>query len=190
MSGRVGSLIGVLIVLDAAAAPAQSYATDRGVWQAGGVVRFSHQHGSGGLASITTLAVDPEIAYFVAPGLAVGAATPLLYSWLSGGHAVSYGAGPTATYYFGSGIRTLYPYVGASVALLRNRLYASGNAVTTDNQWSWEARAGAVRLVARNAGITGEVYYRHLHETSTTTGTRRLALDEYGLRFGLGLFLY
>jgi hypothetical protein len=192
MHRRSRLLTGLLLSCAAGIAQGQAYATDRGVWQAGGTARFSHQSASGGSGDVTTIALAPELAYFVAPGLALGVSAPFLYSWISGGHAISYGAGPTATYYFGTGTRTVYPYLGAAVGVTRNRLYASGiaAAVTTENLWSWEARAGAVRMIARNAGITGEVYFRHLHDAVDSGGGLQVALDEVGLRFGLGLFLY
>jgi hypothetical protein len=176
-------------------APAQTYATDRGVWQPAGYVLASHSKTDPNGSEFTTLGVGPDIGYFVLPGLLVRGGGEVRYSTFSHGHSWVYGVGPGLAYYFRRGRHKLYPYISGTVSF---DWYRTPNGNPNSSQQGrgtrWTASGGAVRLFTPNFGITGELYYTHFRQTFTFSNP--LIADftptyaDYGLRFGVAFFVY
>lgn len=150
------------------AAPAQTYAVDRGVWQPGGGLGLSYSRVSETGSATTSLSVSPDLGYFISPGVAVRGFGYFGYTNFSSGHSFSYGFGPGLTYYFRHGPHVLYPYISVGASRSATKLYDPGasDARSTSRAWNWSLGAGAVRLLTHSFGIYGEVYYAGSYVTS------------------------
>jgi hypothetical protein len=179
---------------------AQSFPTDRGVWQVGGSASAHRTALSGPNivpTHITSITVAPRVSYFMLPGLTLGATVPLRYTSSDAGHATGYGFGPEVTYYFGHGKRSFYPFVGLSAlweqahGILAISLDSTGQSTSDNHSRSYMARGGVAAMLARNVAVTGELYYADDHSEQTNFGnTYQLTHSEYGVQFGIALFLY
>jgi hypothetical protein len=167
---------------------AQSYAVNRGSWIVGGTAGFSSSGGDGGGDRITLLFLAPAGQYFVMPGLALGGQLRLSHSRSGSTGSTGYGAGPAATYYFGRGVRPVYPYLGASVSLARTSLSSGfGNDPPATTSTQFEPCAGLLLMLGRNVGVDTRLYYlsRHQHFSGVDHKT-----NEYGLAVGVSAFVF
>ncbi len=115
------------------------------------------------------LTVSPSVQYFVAPGLALGGGVTLGVL----GKRFAGGIGPKVSYFFkGKEERALYPFVSASASYFR--AFGSDSGVA-------DVSGGAVLMIAKNVGLTGEAFY-----------TQDLSdeANNLGLRFGITAFVF
>jgi hypothetical protein len=182
---------GCLLFLLAAPLAAQSYAVDRGVWQVGGTGRVSWFRVTGDGPKNSIAELNPRLGYFVAPGLALTANLQLARYGSSGGHVWNYGVGPGLTYYFIHDGRRLHPFLSTRTLLLHTRSSANGGSSYATNAFNWLVSGGAVVLVARNVGLTGELFYAHNHTGyDTGSGSTSSNSEEYGSQFGVSVYLF
>jgi outer membrane protein W len=170
-----------------------------GSWIISGSAGLSSHHDETSDRTTTSLRFAPAGMLFVLPRLAIGATLPLSYSSDDGGHATSFGIGPSARYYFGDQAGKLFPFLGASVLPQwqnshRTSVGINGSPVDVDGSnrvISIDGSAGLTRLIATHVGVTGEAYYTHM-SSKTDVGSSTSSRDAYdvGLRFGLTVFLY
>lgn len=153
--------LSALFVLIPACLLAQSYAIDKGVIIADGVVSFTsaggdlNEDGEGNKA--TSFLLNPTLGTFLMPNLAGG--LELLYaSNTQGDHKTSsFGLGPKVAYYIGDSSTDLYPFVGASAVWVKGKHENSNDYEET--QFNINLAVGATKLVAKNVGITAKVTY-------------------------------
>lgn len=139
----------------------QSYAVDRGVIMADGVVSFSSAGGdlyenSDGDKQ-TAFLLNPTVGYFCMPNL-VGGLELLFASNTQGDHkTTATGLGPKLAYYIGDSSSDLFPFIGASLMWVKGK---------HENSLDWEETkmnihlsAGATKMIAKNVGITAKVVY-------------------------------
>lgn len=185
MRRRLIVLLGLALAVPAAAR-AQTYAVDRGSWLIGGTAGFSSRADDGQDGRDVIAGVAPSVQRFVVPGLGLGLNLTITRSHFAGSSAVTvYGAGPTATYYFGRGARSAYPYVGGSVFL--SRVHVSDNTSPPfGTATAYRPYVGLLTMVARSVGVDTRLYYE-----------RTLSGDEvfrnqsaYGLAVGVSAFLF
>ncbi|MEE4311168.1 MAG: hypothetical protein V2J62_04810 [candidate division KSB1 bacterium] len=140
---------------------AQSSPIDKGSKIIAGELAFSSASGdlyenSDG-DGVTSIEADPFFAYFIAPGLAVGA-NLLFESESQGDYSQSgWGIGPRVIYFIGSNGPT-YPYVDVSF------LYMSGSWDTGENDYSWSGNmirfgGGVMHMITSSVGLFGGVAY-------------------------------
>jgi hypothetical protein len=202
---RLNTIAAVVALWVAAvgAADAQTFATDRGVWQVGGNVNLGRAQTSGSgpgapTDASTAASLAPRLGYFVLPGLAVTGNLSLGYSNSDLGHQWGWGVGPGLTYYFGRGAKKLYPYVAGVTLFQWSRGYRDGTdgPIVKSDARRWQLSGGAVLLVARNVGLNGELYFSraHLNTSIGSPGSPSFesssTLEDYGLQFGVSLFVY
>lgn len=175
-------ILGATLVRDASA---QSYATDRHVWQVGGTARFTSYHVIDG-GSSRTFSINPRLGLFVVPGLAVGANLFLGHSSNDNTSATQYGIGPGLTYYFRHRSATINPYINANTLFIHSS-FDGGSA----NDFNWLVSAGLAIFLARNVAITGELFYTHAHTEAEFNGqTGSGSSEEYGSQFGVSVFVW
>lgn len=180
---RLAILAGLLAALPAAAA-AQSYPTDRGSLLLGGGAGFSSSgttvDGEEQGDRITSFNLSPSVQYFVVPGLALGG--DLSVSRFSDGEQsiTTYGGGPSASYYFGSGERPFYPFVSANVRLVRN-------SENDDSNLGYGASTGAVFMFNRSVGLRTSLYY---NVQSLDAEEIEIDNDTFGVGIGFTAFTF
>jgi hypothetical protein len=183
-------LVGCLL-LSAAPCQAQHYATDRGVWSIGGTVRLSHFRDRGNDVGTTILDINPRVSYFVVPGLAVGANLQFARFSSEGDVSKVYGIGPSATYYFIQRKTLISPFLSLRTLLTHSRSdFETFPSVTTE-AFTWLVSGGAALFLARNAAITGELFYTHLKVTDDFGDVSQSNdAEEFGTQFGVAVYLF
>jgi hypothetical protein len=200
MAIRTFALAAALTLTGAAPAHPQTFATDKAVWQVGGNVYLARSRSLGNATlqpsdGSTTVSLAPRLGYFLLPGLAVTGNLSLSYTGQDIGHSWSWGVGPGLTYYFGRAARSFYPYVAGltQFAWLHTDQDdgLGGSALRSDAQ-HWQISGGAVVLVARNVGLNGELYYSRTYLSSSNSMgfDGSTTQEQYGLQFGVSLFVY
>jgi hypothetical protein len=200
MTIRAYALAAALTLTGAAPVHSQTFATDKAVWQVGGNVHLARSRslGTGTLLpsdGATTVSLAPRLGYFLLPGLALTGNLSLSYTGQDGGHSWSWGGGPGLTYYFGRGTKSLYPYVAGITQfswLRSSQDDRFGGASLRSSAKVWQLSGGAVVMVARNVGLNGELYYSRSYLSSSNSnglGSSNTQ-EDYGLQFGVSLFVY
>jgi hypothetical protein len=170
----------------------------KGSWLVGGTAGLSHSDDGGGT---TNVSLAPFGLYFFAPHLALGGTVNLAHSsshtGIGDSHETFAGVEPTIRYFFGDLSGKLFPYLNASAGPSWEKFKldapspAGGEQTTTG--LALTASAGLMQMLATHVGLTGEVYYTHLHQ-STDEGSSLPDLthnrSEYGLRFGISAFVF
>lgn len=192
------SIRGVLPVLGAlafAALPlaAQSYATDQGSYRVGGDASFSSSgfdtNGSDFDERVTAIQIRPALQYFFIPGLALGGNLTLAYTSLDDDSEWVYGIGPAATYYFGRGERSAYPYLGAALQFLWENPDSDGPDEDEDDPVTtgYRGAAGVLFMLASAVGVSAELYYEKVERD---VGNFEFGTDSYGLAVGISAFVF
>lgn len=184
-------LAGALLAGTRSEALAQTYAMDHGVWIIGGSANISHSHTESTSYSNTGISLFPQVGYFLAPGLA--GVIDLSYSHLSSSSVTesAWGIGPGLTYYFRNGTTKLHPYLAASVLYQHATQTLKGPPDNSNSAhyFDWTGSGGLALLLARNVAVTGELFYT-AYTYAADGGTSSETTNQYGLRFGISLFLY
>lgn len=56
---------------------------------------------------------------------------------------------------------------------------------------SWLVSAGGLVLLAKNVGVTGELFYSHAnHEFDDPNGASNNSSEEFGTQFGVSVYLF
>lgn len=173
-----------LLFIPAAVLHAQTSMLDRGSINIAGDAAFtsSGSPSSGSDDRYTKLIISPTAHYFVLPGLAVGGDVVVGYASAKNSSATNFGAGPSVAYYFGRGERTVYPFISASLTLLRT---ISKNSVSDQSRsaTAYRGSGGALLMLSRSVGITGELFYQGRNSEGNEWNT-------YGLAFGVSAFVF
>ena len=178
-----------------AAAQAQDYATDKGSFLIGGAASLSSSGNDFEGGRSTTLSIAPSAQYFVIPGLAVGGTIGWAYASYEDFSFSTLNVGPRLSYYFGRSAQNIYPFVSAAVGYLRSSS-DSGAFDQTASGTQFDVSGGATFMIARNVGLTGELFYtQRSEETDTDVGllgdiTTAFGSDSFGLRFGISAFVF
>jgi hypothetical protein len=191
-----------LALASAPRAEAQTYAIDRGSWLLGGTARITGNRSTGDESASFLIDVNPRVGYFVVPHLAVHANLQFQRIGYDGGRSHQWGVGPGLTYYFGGRDSRVHPFVTGRT--LRQWQRASNDVASLEPRakgWSWLGGAGAAWLVAKNVGITGELFYQWNESTTEyvridpVTGgfgpvESRFESEQYGLQVGVSVFAF
>jgi hypothetical protein len=181
----------VLCSRNPTAANAQGHAVDRGVWQLGGSAYVTGYSDSRVGDDGVVLGLTPFAGYFIIPGLAVTGNLWASYTSTDDYHVSTIGLGPGLTYYFDHHPKRLHPLVSARFSWARTRIDRDQGSSPSSDTYRWAATGGAVYLLARNVGLTGEVFYSHTYFTTDIFGAdKNTGREEYGTQFGIAVFLY
>lgn len=167
-----------LITAFAAPAGAQEYATDRGSLNIGGTAGVSSYKASAGWN--TNAFFNPQLQYFVSPGLGIGAALSVHRAWRDAGSFNSYSIGPSVAYYFGRGAQDLRPYLGAQASFAR----VDGSNVST---WGYGGSAGLLYMLTESVGLDTALFYRRLEPTGESLSTSQ---ENVGFSVGISAFVF
>ena len=188
----------LLLLVVPEATQAQSYPVDRGSWIVGGSASFTSQGGDDADRT-TSVMLNPSAQFFVLPGLAVGGTLSLSYTSDDLFSITGLGIGSAVSYYFGRGERTVYPFVSASLSINDFSFKADGDQVGSNIDVSttgttFDLSGGVALMVAKNVGLTGEIFYlqQNLRETGNE-GIETLFdtdINMFGLRFGIAAFVF
>lgn len=182
-------LASVVLLLPILASPlaGQSYAVDRGSLRIGGNASFSSTgtsvNGTDEDDRLTQLAIAPQIEFFVVPGLALGG--ELVLSRLSDGDDsfTAYGLGPAITYFFGSGPRSVWPFIGGSLQFQ----WASSDGDDDPSIRGYRGEAGALFMASDAVGFDAAFYYQFLERESDLVDVES---DSFGLAIGVSAFIF
>lgn len=181
----LAALVGLLVAY--APAEAQAFAIDRGSLLIDGQASFTSTgqevNGVERDDRFTTLSISPGVQYFVTRGLALGGDVLVARSSLGDDGFWTYGIGPAATYFFGAAERTWYPYLGASLSFIKQ----SSDDDDDTSTFGYRGAAGAAFMVARNVGISTELFY---NVTNWELGSSEGETDQFGLGVGISVFVY
>ena len=186
MHGAVLCLVGALQLVTPSGASAQSYAMDRGVWIVGGTASLSHG------ASSTAMSLSPQVGYFFARGLAGVATLDYTRGWYQTEDQEIYGLGPGLTYYFRHGPARLHPFLSASgryQQITVSTQVAFPGVPRSRHYFAWEGSGGLALLLARNVGATGAAYFTQFIIPENAPAPSQTS-NQYGLRFGISIYLY
>jgi opacity protein-like surface antigen len=186
-------LLGATLVAWAATPiAAQTHATDRGVWLAGGTARISGHRDIGNDTKTFVIDLNPRVGYFVLPHLVLSANLQYVRSSDDLGSSRTVGVGPGLSYYFGGPTSRVLPYLTSRTLFQWGRSGLDDQPSSfRDSDLSWLAGAGASILVARNVGVTAEAFYqwtRFAVETADWEGSN--SSEQYGVQFGVTVFAY
>lgn len=169
-----------------AAAYAQQHATDQGSIQLSGSASFTSSGEDDEDDRITAINLNPRLAYFIRPGLSVGAEVLLARQSRGDNSITAFGIGPAATYYFGAADARTKPYVTGNVQWQKTSnesdTFESDATVT-----SYGAGAGLLFLLSQSVGITSELFYR---STSVEFDAGEAGSDTFGLAIGVAAFIF
>lgn len=181
------------------AAQSQTYPVDQGSWIVGGSASFTNQGNNNDEDRSTSLFLSPRGQYFVLPGLAIGGTVSLSYTTRDNFSTTGIGAGPAVSYYFGRGVRTVYPFVSASASIrhLSTELGVSVdipgldvNADQTNTSYSFDVSGGVAVMIAKNVSLTGEMFYTQTRADNDNQIIETFESDVFGVRFGIAAFVF
>ena len=186
-----------LVVLLPEATQAQTYPVDRGSWIVGG---------STGLISnsdddderATSVFLNPSAQFFVLPGLAAGGTISLNYTSQDDFSVTNIGVGPALSYYFGRGTRNVHPFISTSLTYSRLRFNGADSRFrdleNTRTSVTFDVAGGVVLMVAKNVGVSGEVFYQeesiNLDSGNEFTQDTDIDTDAFGFRIGVRIFAF
>lgn len=183
--------VGILTLgAPASRAVAQTSPLHSGSWLIGGSAGLTRDRNSQQGATTTHVALDPTGLVFVDSHLALGAAFLFGYDELGNGHALAYGIGPAARYYPMTGAPWL-PFLALSATPEWQSVTGDGFPNTHSSLLAIDGSLGLTRMLATHVGLDGAFFYRHSKLTNRVTPTRiSWTQDDYGLRFGLSVFVH
>ncbi len=179
-------LIGAVGPLTAQASPVQ-----RGSIRLAGGASITHASDRDTDQASTSLAIAPDVGYFVAPGVAVELGAS--YSHLSAGGSTANGVavGPGLTVYPWTAPSRLYPFVSGRLQLgrLSGTSSVQGQDATTTTT-TWSVGGGVLLMAGAHVGISGELYYQRNRNKLTRGSVATVDHTEaYGLRWGVVAFV-
>jgi hypothetical protein len=184
---------------------AQQSPIQLGSIQVAGTADFTHTRDIGNDNGWTAVELLPRVGYFVVRGLSVSGNLRFRRVWYDNQETikdqrfVEWGFGPGLTYYVATRSPRLFPFVsartlftrGSSHATLTSQLGAQRvDSRVTNNVWLLSG--GALFMVARHVGISGELFYQHenftaRYEPSPESGN---SSETYGLHWGISAFIF
>lgn len=156
-------------------APAQEYATDKGSLLLAGSFGLTSYGERGGEGRSTLLSINPNISYFVIPGLALGADLGIFTFFEGGFSSTSLSVGPKLAYFFGGPTSTTRPFLAS--ALTYGRYSGSDSVLGAD------VSGGALFMLTRSVGITTEAFYQTFSYSDDDSS------NSFGLRGGVTVFV-
>lgn len=161
-----------------------------GAWIIGGTGQFDHTDGQ------TSFSLAPTALDFFTSRVAIGGVGLLSLAQTNGGHAYSWGLGPTVRVFPGDPSSLTLPFVSGSVIpewATRHTTVSQGalNADVDTRVITLDGSIGVTRMLATHAGLTGEAYITHYDFRNTAAGsTSSSGTTHYGVRFGLTVFVH
>jgi hypothetical protein len=196
-SWYTGSLCALILAATTLSAQQKS-PIGKGSWLVGGSAALSHS--KEGDAGTTQVSLAPFGLYFFVPRLALGGTLNLTHlsstAPIGDSHETFVGVEPTIRYFFGDLSSKLFPYLNASVGPSWEKFKADGLGAgeQTTKGLDLTGSAGLMTMLATHVGLTGELYYTHVHRSSEVNSTSQPALtsnqSQYGLRFGISAFVF
>jgi len=176
------------MLLVPAAVAAQEYPVDRGSMVLGGSVSWSSAGGDlyegGDGDRLNTLLLNPEIMYFIAPGLAIGGELYVQRASQGDADVTTIAVGPAISYYFGGPTSSVYPFLSAMVG------YADMGAGGFDaSGLAFGATGGAAFMLSNSVALTGGLTYQ-LQKLSVDEIDESVDGDTFALQFGIQAFLF
>lgn len=180
--------VGIMLALCALPVGAQYSPVHRGSIALAGTAQFTHSRDIGNDADFSTLELAPRVGYFLLPGLALSANLRYRHDGVATGHATSWGVGPGLTYYVSGLSRHVYPFVSGRTLFTWSR-FTGNTGVSSDvrQSTSWLVSTGALVLLARHVGLTGELFYQH--DRVTVAPGAFNSFETYGLQWGFAIFV-
>ena len=171
-------------------AAAQTAPLHAGSWLIGGSAGLTRERNSQLDETTTHAALDPTGLVFINQHLALGGELTFGYDDLGGGHALTYGIGPAARYYPLTAAQW-QPFVAVSVAPQWQAINQNGFPNTHVSFLAIDGSLGLTRMLATHVGLDGAFFYRHATLTNLLPASRvSWTDDDYGLRFGLSVFVH
>ncbi len=169
--------LAALVTVPSVSAQDTGYPIARGNVSIGGTANISST-GYEDSDRLTEVTISPSVGYFITDGLMIGA--NLSFTSLSNGDDTQslFGIGPGLTYFFGQPGASVYPHVGAAVA------FETGSG--DYSAFGGEVFAGALFMVARNVGITGQAFGQFV---SADVGGGSVTGNSFGVRGGVTAFI-
>ena len=179
-----------LLLPCALAAQTPTNPTDKGSMIVDGFASFGRSGGDG--PSATHVSINPEVLFFVAPGVAVGGSLGLSHTSNEGSSSdfSSWVVGPALKYFFVRGDEKTLPFVGAMIGF--GKTSSSSNFELT--QTRAEATGGLTWMLARHVGLIGEAYFMSfttkIEDTSAPTPIPSTTSNDLGVRFRVSAFVF
>ena len=172
-------------------AVAQTAPLHSGSWLIGGSAALTRDRNTQLDETTTHAGLDPMGLVFVNPHLALGGALTVGYDGLGGGgHAVTYGIGPAARYYPLTAAQW-QPFAALSVSPEWQTISLEGSPNSHASLLAIDGSLGLTRMLATHVGLDGAFFYRHSKLTNGLPASRVSWTDDnYGLRFGLSVFVH
>ena len=182
------ALVAAVAFLPLRSVAAQYSPVHAGSIQLAGTAQVTHFRDIGNDFGDTIIELAPRVGYFVVRGLVVSANLSFRHDANETGSGTSWGIGPGMTYYVSGLSRRVYPFVsGRTLFTWSHASDANGMIVDRRSSTSWLVSTGALVLLARHVGLTGELFYQHDRftvEPSTNTA------ESYGLQWGFAVFVH
>jgi hypothetical protein len=159
----------------------------------GGSARVSRFRDIGNDIKTFVVDLEPRIGFFFASHWLVNASATLTYTTSKTSRTTQFGAGPGVAYYMGGNRTRVHPYAQARLLLLRtvSEVKTVNIPRLVERSVGWSAAAGAVLMIARNAGVTGELFYMRTGiARDFSGGVTSNSAEEYGVRFGVSVFVF
>jgi len=190
-----------LVLILAGSELASQTSVEPGTLLVGGRARFSRLYDAGNDLHEIGFELAPDVGVFIWRGVAVSMNARLGWSRREDtSSATKWGVGPGISYYLARPGWRVYPYAELATLWLKTNFSPIGDEPVFRSQenreWTWVGSLGAVLLLARNVGLSGEAYYSRYRVEATQIrpdGSRIFLAnrsEEYGLRFGIRVFLF
>lgn len=170
---------------------AQSAPLHSGSWLIGGSASFTRDRNSQEEETTTHAGLNPTGLVFLNSHVALGGELAVGYDGLGhGGHAISYGIGPSARFY-PTTMTTWLPFLAVTAAPEWQRITLDGFPSSHASLLSIDGSLGVTRMLATHVGLDGAFFYRHSKITNQFPASpAKLTQDDYGVRFGLSVFVH
>jgi hypothetical protein len=198
-------LLALATVATPATSKAQQSPIQQGSIQIAGTADVTHTRDIGNDFGWTSVELLPRVGYFVVRGLSVSGNFRFRRIWfddqegIRDQRAVDLGFGPGLTYYVATRSPRLYPFVSARTLFTRGSSHSTVTRPTGDQRVDsrvtnnvWLLSGGALFMVAKHVGISGELFYQHenftsRYEPSPESGN---SSETYGLHWGISAFIF
>jgi hypothetical protein len=179
-------IIGVLIIFSSTAFAQEdgnpAYAVDKGSLIVSGNAGFASMGGAArNDETMTVITLNPSVLYFPIPNAAVGGQIALMRTSYQGNAETFYGAGPELGYYFGDQFSKILPFVTLS--------YIYGKQQNEYTESLLRFSAGSIYMVAKNVGLSGELYYLVENYDVENSGSS-VSGYTFGVAFGIAAFVF
>ena len=186
---RAFYLVLAATVLFPALARAQEYAVDQGSLLVDGSISLTSIGNNNDEDRDTNISLNPDVQYFVVPGLAVGGGLTLERRTSDRFSRTTYGIGPRVSYYFGAAFeKTVYPFFSANASYYTQR-FSFDDDTETRSLYGFGAAAGVLVMVSDGVGLTGRLFFDVLNFGEDEV-ERSFSTDTFGFAFGIAAFVF